>query len=96
MKLTNCLDKNYISPRVVTVKKYLAIKPALDSKILNKAFHYNEYQMTNIDLIIESTSQQISDPASQNTTYFSSLDLKYAYSQLKLDPNTANHYNLVK
>ena len=49
--------------------------------------------MPNIDTLIESISQQISTPASQNTTYFSTLHLKYAYSQLNLDINTANHCN---
>ena len=49
--------------------------------------------MPNIDTLIESISQQISAPASQNKTYFSTIDLKYAYSQLNLDINTANHCN---
>ena len=49
--------------------------------------------MRNIDTPIESISQQISAPASQDKTYFSMLDLKYAYSQLNLDTNTANHCN---
>ena len=49
--------------------------------------------MPKIDTFIESISQQISAPAPQNTTYFSTIDLKYAYSQLNLDANTANHCN---
>ena len=49
--------------------------------------------MPNIDTLIESISQQNSAPASQNTTYFSTLDLKYVYSQLNLDTNTPRHCN---
>ena len=49
--------------------------------------------MPNIDKLIESISQQISAPASQNTTSCSTLDLKYTYSQLNKDFNTANHCN---
>ena len=49
--------------------------------------------MPNIDALIEILSQQINDPASQSTIYFSTLDLKYAYSQLNLDPDAANHCN---
>ena len=49
--------------------------------------------MPNIDTLIESISQQISAPAPQKTTYFSTIDLKYAYSQLYQDANTANHCN---
>ena len=49
--------------------------------------------MPNIDTLIKSFSQQFSAPAPQETTYFSTLDLKYSYSHLNLDPNTANHCN---
>ena len=49
--------------------------------------------MPNIDTLIESISQQISAPASQNTIYFSTMELKYAYSQFNLDFNTAKHCN---
>ena len=93
IKLSSCPDKYFISPIVVTVKKDQTIKLALDSKVLNKAIHKSKYQMPNIDTLIESISQQISAPAPQNTTYFSTIDLKYAYSQLNLDANTANHCN---
>ena len=93
IKLSSCPDNFFISPIVVTVKKDQTIKLALDSKVLNKSIHKNKYQMPNIDTLIESISQQISAPASQNITYFSTIDLKYAYSQLKLDNNTANHSN---
>ena len=93
IKLSNCPDKYFISPIVVTVKTDQTIKLALDSKVLKKSIHKNKYQMPNIDTLIESKSQQISAPASQNITYFSTIDLKYAYSQLNLDTNTANHCN---
>ena len=93
IKLSSCLDNYFISPIVVTVKKDQSIKLALDSKVLNKSIHKNKYQMPNIDTLIESISQQMSAPASQNITYFSTIDLKYAYSQLNLDTNTANHCN---
>ena len=93
IKLSSCPNNYFISPIVVTFKKDQTIKLALDSKVLNKAIHKNKYQMPNIDTLIESISQQISAPASQNITYFSTIDLKYAYSQLNLDINTANHCN---
>ena len=37
--------------------------------------------------------QNLNTNASQETAYFSTLDLKYAYSQLNLDPETAKHCN---
>ena len=93
IKLSSCPDNYFISPIVVMVKNDQTIKRALDSKVLNKAIHKNKYQMPNIDTLIESISQQISATASQNATNLSTIDLKYAYSQLNLDANTANHCN---
>ena len=49
--------------------------------------------MPKIDTLIESISRQISATVSQNIKYFSTIDLKYTYSQLNLDTNTANHCN---
>ena len=79
---------------MVTVKKDQTLKLALDSKILNKSILKDKYQMPKIDTLFESISQQISAPASQDTTYFSTLDLNYAYSQLKLDANAGNQYDM--
>ena len=66
----------FISPKAVSVKKDQSLKLALVSKLLNKAIYKNKYQMANIDTLIEVISQQISDPASQTTTYFSTLNLE--------------------
>ena len=66
---------------------------ALDSKILNKSIHKNKYQMPNIDKLIDTIQQNLNTNASQETAYFSTLDLKYAYSQPNLDPETARQCN---
>ena len=93
IKLNSCSDKNFISPIVITVKRDKTVKLALDSKILNKSIHKNKYQMPNIDNLIDTIQQNLNTSASQETAYHSTLDLKYAYSQLKLDPETAQHCN---
>ena len=49
--------------------------------------------MPNIDNLIDTIQQSLNTNASQDTAYFSTLDLKYAYSQLNLDPETARHCN---
>ena len=49
--------------------------------------------MPNIDNLIDTIQQNLNSNASQETAYFSTLDLKYAYSQLNLDPETARHCN---
>ena len=93
IKLNSCSDKNFISPIVITVKRDKTVKLALDSKILNKSIHKNGYQMSNIDNLIDTSQRNLNTTASQETAYFSTLDLKNAYSQLNLDPETARHFN---
>ena len=92
-KLQECSDKNFISFIVITVKKDKSVKLALDSKILNKEIHKNKYQMPNIDGLIDSISQLINDSNHGENVYFSTIDFKYAYSQLNLHPDTARHCN---
>ena len=48
--------------------------------------------MPNIDSLIQTISQTLSTPP-QETAYFTTLDLQYAYSQLKLHSDTARHCN---
>ena len=91
-KLNNCSDQFFLSPIVIAVKKDKSIKIALDSKILNKTIHKNKYQMPNIDSLIQTISQTLST-APQETAYFTTLDLQYVYSQLKLHGDTARHCN---
>ena len=92
-KLNSCSDKNFISPIVIPVKRDKTAKLALDSKILNKSIHKNKYQMPTIDNLIDTIQQNLNTNASQETAYFSSLELMYAYSQFNLDPETARHCN---
>ena len=51
--------------------------------------------MPNIDNLIDTIQQNLNTNASQETAYFSTLDLKYAYSQFNLDPETAWHCNII-
>ena len=94
-KLNNCSDQYFISPIVITVKRDQTIKLALDSKVLNKSMHKNKYQMPNIETLMDSISQIITDYKTEQADkiYFSTIDLKYAYSQLNLHPETAKHCN---
>ena len=75
------------------------MKLALDSKFRNKSIHKNEYQMPNVETLMDSISQIITgyktEPADK--IYFSTIDLMYAYSQLNLHPEKTNHcsFNIV-
>ena len=92
-KLFSCSDDYLISPIVITVKKDQSIKLALDSKVLNKAIHKNKYQMPNIDMLIDTISQHLTNTQNGQQACFTTLDLKYVYSQLKLHPDTSKHCN---
>ena len=82
-KLRECSDKNFISPIAITVTKDKSVKLARDFKVLNKAIHKNKFQMPNIDSLIDSISEHINDSNPGDNVYFSTIDLKYAYSQLQ-------------
>ena len=97
VKLTKCSDEHFISLVVITVKSDQTIKIALDSKILNDAIHKNKYQMQSIDHLMDKIAMKISElKTKEGTLYFSKIDLKYAYSQLPLHPETQKHYNFNK
>ena len=53
----------------------------------------NKYQMPNIDSLIQLISQNLSVNAERYESFFTTIDLKYAYSQLNLHPETARHCN---
>ena len=92
-QLNNCSDQYFISPIVITVKRDQTIKLALDSQILNNSIHKNKYQMPNIETLMDSLSQIITDFKTEpaDKICFSTSDLKYAYSQRNLHPDTAKH-----
>ena len=94
IRLDKCSDENFISPVVITVKHDKSVKIALDSKKLNNAIHKNKYQMQSIDHLIDEEANFISErKQNQGQFYFSKIDLKYAYSQIPLDPNIQKHCN---
>ena len=93
-KLDKCTRDCFIAPIVITVKKDDSIKLALDSKPMNRQLFENKYQMPNVDELIDGVSQIVTENRS-DILYFTVLDLKYAYSQLKLDAFTAKQCNFI-
>ena len=80
-KLSSCSEDHFISPIVITVEKNQSIKLALDSKELNKAIHKNKYEITNIEMLIDTVSQHLTNTQSGQQAYFTTLVLNYAYIQ---------------
>ena len=88
-KLDKCTSDCFIAPIVITVKKDDSIKLALDAKPINRQLFKNKYQMPNVDEILDGVSQIVT----VGRLYFTVLDLKYAYSQIKLNAETAKQCN---
>ena len=91
-KLDTCTSYCFIAPIVITVKKDNSIKLALDAKPINKQLYKNKYQIPNVDELIDGVSQIITATA-VGTLYFTVLDLKYAYSRIRLTADTAKQCN---
>ena len=64
----------------------------MEAKPINKQLFKNKYQMPNVDELIDGVSQIVTENKS-GTLYFAVLDLKYAYSQLKLAADSAKQCN---
>ena len=94
IKLEKCSDQHFISPIVITVKKDQSIKLAMDSKQINKKIHKNKYQMPNKDVLLDNVAQSAQEGHKKpGSTLFSTFDLSYAYSQLKLSEKTQKQCN---
>ena len=91
-RLDKCTSDCFIAPIVITVKKDDSIKLALGAKPINRQLYKNKYQMLNVDDLLDGVSQIVTAQAA-DTLFFSVLDLKYLYSQLKLTPETAKQCN---
>ena len=90
--LDKCTSDCFTAPIVITVKKDDSIKLALDAKPINRQLLKNKYQTPNVDELLDGVSQLVT-ANTNGTLYFSVLDLKYAYSQLKLTAETAKQCN---
>ena len=94
VKLENCSYQQFISPMIITVKKDQSIKLAMDSKQINKMIQKNKYQMPNSDVLLDNVAQSAQQGHNKpGSTLFSTIDLRYAYSQLKLDEVTRQQCN---
>ena len=91
-KQDECSDKYFVSPIVITVKKDGSVKLALKSWELSKQVHKNKYQMPNIEELMDTVGQTISE-RKPGDVYFSTMDLTYAYNQLPLSPITSIQCN---
>ena len=95
-KLDKCTSDCFVAPIVITVKKDDWIKLALDAKPINRQIFRNKHQMPNVDELNDGVSQIVTENK-ESILYFTMLDLKHAFSQLKLAADTAEQcdFNIV-
>ena len=92
VKLNKCTSEHFISPIVITAKKDGSVKLAMDAKPMNDQIHKNHYQMPNLLELLDSAAQIITSDTSGDV-WFTSLDLKYAFSQIPLSEEVSRHCN---
>ena len=66
------------------------MKLAMDAKPMNSQIYKNKFQMPNLLDFLDSAAQIIT-AKTEGTVLFTSLDLKYAFSQLPLDESVSKH-----
>ena len=91
-KLDKCTTDFFIAIIELTAKKDGSIKLALNAKPMNSQVWKNKYQMPNIHELLDSAAQIIT----RNVTgkvWFTSLGLKYVFSQLPSSSLTNSHCN---
>ena len=87
-KLVDCSDRYFVSSIVITVKMDGSVKLALETRELSKQVQKNKYQRPNIEELMDTVGQTISKMKSGDIC-FSTMDLRYAYGQLPLRPETS-------
>ena len=85
-------DDVFIQPTVITVKKDRSVKIALDARALNAAIKKDKYPMPNLDNLIDQVAEILNSGTGE--TWFTTLDLQYAYGQIPLHPDTSKTLQL--
>ena len=91
-KLDKCKSDQFVAPVVITTKKDGTVKLAMDAKPMNSQIYIIKFQMPNLLELLDSSAQIITSK-SEGTVWFTSLDLKYAFSQFPLDESMSKHCN---
>ena len=89
IKLDKCTTDHFNNPIVITAKKDGSINLAMDA---NAQIWKNNYQIPNIPELIDSAAQIITSNV-PGSVWLTSLNLKYAFSQIKLTYTTSSQCN---
>ena len=78
---------------MITVKKDNSVKLAMDARILNDNTIKRKAQMPNLEELLGQVSMAITKDE-EMPLYISTIDLEYAFGQVKLHPDTSKHCNI--
>ena len=92
MKLEKCASDQFVAPVIITAEKDGTVKLAIDAKPMNSQIYKNKTQMPNLLELLDSAAQIITSK-SEGKVWFTSLDLKFAFSQLPLDDSVSKLSN---
>ena len=92
VKLNKCTSDHFVAPVVITAKKDGSIKLAMDANLMNAQIFKNHYQMPNLLKQLD-VAAKIINTDNPGNVWFTSLDLKYAFSQLLLSDLVSSHCN---
>ena len=91
-KVSEIKDDVFIQPTVITVKRDKTIKIALDAREMNGNIKKDKYQMPNLEDLLNTLAETITAKDGEKV-WFTSVDLKYAFGQVPLNPELAKHCN---
>ena len=91
VKVQEIKEDVFLQPTVITVKKDRSVKIALDARELNKNVVKDKYPMPNLDNLMDMIAEHVEQGPGE--TFFTTLDMTYAYGQVELSEETSKHCN---
>ena len=91
VKVQEIKEDVFLQPTVITVKKDRSVKIALDARELNKNVIKDKYPMPNLDNLMDMIAEHVEQGPGE--TFFTTLDMTYAYGQVELSEETSRHCN---
>ena len=91
VKVQDIKEDVFLQPTVIMVKKDRSVKIALDARELNKNVGKDKYPMPNLDNLMDMIAEHVEQGPGK--TFFTTLDMTYAYGQEELSEATPRQCN---
>ena len=89
LKVGKIKEDVFLQPTVITVKKDRSVKIAMDARELNRNVVKDKYPMPTLDNLMDMIEKQVGRDKT-GKTFFTTLDLTYAYGQVELSETPQN------